>query len=70
IVDYLTLFIRHERPASIGPWIKDDLYQRIAAAARQVGTERLKPIFLALGEQVPYDDIRLVVAHLQARGAG
>ena len=64
IIDYLTLFIRHERPRSIAAWVADPLYQRIAAAARQVGTEKLKPIFLALGEQVPYDDIRLVVAHL------
>ncbi|HKB35394.1 MAG TPA: RecQ family ATP-dependent DNA helicase [Gemmataceae bacterium] len=69
IVDYLTLFIRQERPASISHWITNDLYQRIAAAARQVGTERLKPIFLALGEKVSYDDIRLVVAHLQARAS-
>ena len=40
--------------------------ERVTAAARQVGVERLKPIFLALGEKVPYDDIRLVLAHLQA----
>jgi len=66
IIDYLMLFIRHERPRSIAEWVADPLYQRIATVARQVGTERLKPIFLALGEQVPYDDIRLVVAHLQA----
>jgi len=70
IVDYLRVFIGQERPASIGNWVNDDIYQRVAAAARQVGTERLKPIFLALGEKISYDDIRLVVAHLQARGAG
>jgi ATP-dependent DNA helicase RecQ len=64
VVDYLGDFIREERPDSLSPWIATELYQRIAAAARQVGTERLKPIFLALGEKVPYDDIRLVVTHL------
>jgi ATP-dependent DNA helicase RecQ len=69
VVDYLAAFIRSERPASIARWVADDLYQRIAGAARQVGTERLKPIFLLLGEQVDYDSIRLVVAHLQAGGA-
>jgi hypothetical protein len=42
------------------------VYQRVRAAARQVGTERLKPIYIALGEQVPYDDIRLVLAYLSA----
>jgi ATP-dependent DNA helicase RecQ len=68
IVDYLSQFIRHEKPRSIAVWVADDLYQRIAAAARAVGTERLKPIFMALGEKVSYDDIRLVVAHLQGQG--
>ena len=67
IVDYLSLFIRQEKPSSIATWVADGLYQRIAAAARQVGTERLKPIFIALGEKVAYDDIRLVVAHLQGQ---
>jgi hypothetical protein len=45
--------------------VTQDLYLRVAQAARQHGTERLKPLFLALNEQVDYDIIRLVVAHLQ-----
>jgi ATP-dependent DNA helicase RecQ len=64
--EYLDEFIREERPASVTAWVSDELYQRIAAAARQVGTERLKPIYLALGEKVSYDDIRIVRAHIQA----
>jgi ATP-dependent DNA helicase RecQ len=67
VVDYLCDFIREERPASISTWVAEELYERIAAAARQVGTERLKPIFIALGEQVAYEDIRLVVTHLTSR---
>jgi len=67
---YLEDFVRAERPASVGAWVRDDLYQQIAAAARRVGTDRLKPIYLALGERVPYDDIRIVRAHLAARQAG
>lgn len=66
ICDYLCDFIRDKQPASISAWVPDDLYQRIAAAARQVGTERLKPLFIVLGEQVSYDAIRLVVTHLTA----
>jgi ATP-dependent DNA helicase RecQ len=68
VLDYLGDFIRQEKPASLAAWVDDKVYQRVAAAARQVGTERLKPIFLALGEQVSYDEIRLVVAHMQAAG--
>jgi ATP-dependent DNA helicase RecQ len=70
VVDYLVDYIRAERPASVAPWVADDVYQRVAAAARQVGTERLKPIRLALGGKVDYDDIRLVVAHLTRHEAG
>ena len=31
------------------------------------GQEQLEPIFLALGETVPYEEIRLVVAHMEAQ---
>jgi ATP-dependent DNA helicase RecQ len=68
VLDYLADFIRLERPASLAPWVEKPVYDRVAAAARQVVTDRLKPIYLALGEEVGYDVIRLVVAHLQARG--
>jgi ATP-dependent DNA helicase RecQ len=70
VVGYLAEFIREERPASLAPWVADAVYQRVVAAARQFGTERMKPIYLALGEQVSYDDIRLVLADLQARSGG
>jgi ATP-dependent DNA helicase RecQ len=66
VMDYLCEFIREERPKTIRTWVPDEVYDRVAMAARQVGTDRLKPIFLQLGEQVPYDEIRLVLAHLTA----
>jgi ATP-dependent DNA helicase RecQ len=67
VYDYLCEFIRQERPGSIVAWVPAETYQRVTAAARQVGTDRLKPIFLTLGEKVSYDDIRLVLAHLAAQ---
>jgi ATP-dependent DNA helicase RecQ len=68
ICDYLTEYIREEKPRSIAVWVAEGVYQRVAMAARRVGMERLKPIFIELGEQVSYDDIRLVVTHLSALG--
>jgi ATP-dependent DNA helicase RecQ len=62
--DYLAQYIAAEKPADISAWVPDDVYQEVAAAAKEVGAEKLKPIFLALNEQVSYDDIRLVLAHL------
>ena len=68
VVDYLCDWIREEKPRSVTPWVPDEVYGRVAGAARRLGTERLKPIFVALGEQVSYDEIRVVVALLDARG--
>jgi ATP-dependent DNA helicase RecQ len=64
VYDYLADFVREEKPASLAPWIDQPMQERVALAIRKVGSDRLKPIFLALGEAVPYDAIRLVVAHL------
>jgi ATP-dependent DNA helicase RecQ len=64
VVEYLCDFIRRERPASIEAWVPAAVYERVANAARQVGADRLKPIFLFLNESVPYEQIRLVVTHL------
>lgn len=64
VEEYLCEHIRRTRPATLAPWIDQETYDRVAQAVRQVGTERLKPIFLALNEQVPYASIKAVVAHL------
>jgi ATP-dependent DNA helicase RecQ len=64
VLNYLCDFLRRERPVDLTPWVSEERYKRIAEAARRVGTDRLKPIFVALGEQVSYDEIRLVVTHL------
>lgn len=66
IVGYLSLFIQEERPKSVAVWVADDVYQRVAMAVRQLSTPYLKPVYIALGEQVSYDDIRIVMTHLQA----
>jgi ATP-dependent DNA helicase RecQ len=70
ICDYLTEYIREERPESIATWVPESVYQRVAMAARRVGTDRLKPIYIELREEVPYDQIRLVVTHLSASEKG
>jgi ATP-dependent DNA helicase RecQ len=64
---YLEEYVRGECPASVAPWVAAATYQQIAAAARQVGIGRLKPIYLALGERVSYEEIRIVRAHLLAQ---
>lgn len=67
VCEYLADYIRTANLDSISHWVPDELYRQIAAAAAKEGTERLRPIFVALDEQVPYDQIKLVVAHLASR---
>jgi ATP-dependent DNA helicase RecQ len=64
---YLCDFIESTKPSSIAHWVVPATYQAVAGAADVVGRRRLKPIFDRLEGNVPYDDIRLVVAHLDSR---
>ena len=46
-------------------WVKAERYTQIAAAIQQFGKERLKPVKEALPEEITYEEIRLVAAHLR-----
>jgi ATP-dependent DNA helicase RecQ len=61
VYGYLAEFIRHEQVTDPSPWVDAATTQRVAQAARRVGTERVKPIFELLDGQVSYDQIRIVV---------
>ncbi|NLX98975.1 MAG: DNA helicase RecQ [Rhodopirellula sp.] len=62
---YLADFIRNERVTDPSPWVDGPAADRIAQAARQVGLDRLKPIFECLGGEIGYEQIRIVVLCLQ-----
>jgi ATP-dependent DNA helicase RecQ len=64
--EYLLAYIREEKPADVSAWVPDDLYREVAAAAGEVGRDKLKPIYDALGGNVSYDDIKVVLAHQAA----
>jgi ATP-dependent DNA helicase RecQ len=59
---YLVEFVRHEKRSDPAPWVDAATAERIATAAREVGGDRLKPIFEALAGTVAYDQIRIVIA--------
>ena len=46
-------------------WLPAERYHQISAACRQLGTDRLKPLKEALPPEIPYEEIRLVVARLR-----
>ena len=61
---YLAEFVETQRPQQLDPWIDQKTYRTVADAVKDVGTAYLKPIFEHLGGTVPYEHIRLVLAHL------
>ncbi len=66
--NYLGDWIEDTAPESVSKWVSDDEYQRVKAAVEQVGCDFLKPIFEHLDEEIPYEHIRAVIAHLKATG--
>jgi ATP-dependent DNA helicase RecQ len=64
---YLIQYIQREKITDPSPWIDADTASQIRHAAEQVGTERLKPIFEQLGQQISYDLIRIVVTCVNNR---
>jgi len=64
VCEKLALFLDAEKRTSPAPWVDDATFARVRAAANRTGTDRLKPIYLLLDEEVSYDDIRLALACL------
>lgn len=63
---YLEEFIAVHKPQRIESWMDQPTYDKVAAAVQEVGTAYLRPIFEHLEGKVPYEQIRLVVAHRNA----
>jgi ATP-dependent DNA helicase RecQ len=68
IAGYLAEFIADEKPPRIKCWVADSVYRSVAQAAAGAEDARLSPIFQKLDGRVPFDTIRLVLAHMQAVG--
>lgn len=66
VLEYLCEVIRETRPADISRWVPPERYAQIATVARQDTGPFLKPIFVAFNGTISYEEIRLVVAHLQS----
>jgi ATP-dependent DNA helicase RecQ len=65
--DYLAEFIQTHGPQRLDRWIDHKTYNAVADAVKDLSTAYLKPIFDRLGGEVPYEQIRLVIAHMNRR---
>jgi ATP-dependent DNA helicase RecQ len=47
-------------------WLPTERYNQITAACQKLGMDRLKPLKEALPPEIPYEEIRLVIARLRS----
>jgi ATP-dependent DNA helicase RecQ len=66
---YLEQFIEERRIEDVSRWVDAATYATVAAAIDELGMDSLKPVFEKLGQRVPYEQIRVVAAHLRMRSA-
>jgi ATP-dependent DNA helicase RecQ len=66
---YLVEFIHSRKPERVDSWVDDEAYRKIEEAAKDLGTVYLRPIYERLKEKATYDQIRIVIAHLQCRSS-
>ena len=59
---YLSQYISHHNVTDPSPWVDAATAKAINIAIDKVGINALKPIFVELNEQVPYDQIRIVLS--------
>jgi ATP-dependent DNA helicase RecQ len=62
---YLIEYISREKINNPSPWVDEQTFCHIADAARQIGTERVKPVFDFLNSQIDYNQIRISLACLR-----
>ncbi len=63
---YLIEWIERESPRCIDAWVAGEVYQRIAEAIGEEGKPFLRPIHDRLNGEVSYEQIRAVIAHINA----
>lgn len=63
VTGYLAEWVEDTGPASVSVWVDEATYTRVVAQFERLGIQQLKPLFLSMNEEVPYETIRLVRAH-------
>ena len=66
---YLADYIRHHKITDPTQWVDSEIVFQITAAIESIGIGPLKPIYVALDEQVNYDAIRVVMLCVQNQTA-
>ncbi|MEQ1821789.1 MAG: RecQ family ATP-dependent DNA helicase [Fimbriimonadaceae bacterium] len=66
VAGHLETWIKVHRPQDVTAWVSEENAKRIRQALSASEDGRLRPIYEALKEEIPYDEIRVVKAHAEA----
>jgi ATP-dependent DNA helicase RecQ len=58
---YLQVYLQHKNITDASRWVDAETIAKVSAAVEELGVGPLKPIFMALDEQVSYADILIVM---------
>jgi len=64
-IQYLVEYIKRGKISNPYPWVDEQTFSRIMNAVKQVGSDRIKPIFDLLNGEVDYNQIRIGLACLR-----
>lgn len=65
IIQHLVFLIEHNKEIDISRFVDNEKQKLITEAAQEVGIERMTPIKEVVGDEVGWDEIRLVLANLR-----
>jgi ATP-dependent DNA helicase RecQ len=65
---YLVEVIQEDHPVTLDAWLDPEVYEIISRTIDRLRATALKPVFIELGEKIPYDQIQLVMAHKAMAG--
>lgn len=67
VAEALSAYIHARNIQDASTWVSAAVIEQVETAIGEVGSQRLKPIFLKLDQQISYDDIRIAVACFDVR---
>lgn len=67
-IQYLVEYIKREKINNPYPWLDEQTFGRIISAVKQVGGDKMKPVFDFLNGEINYNQIRISFACLRNSG--
>lgn len=68
VAGYLLKYIEVNAITDPSPWVHESIFERVRECAASMETDRMKPVYQALNEEVSYEEIRICMACMRNLG--